>query len=162
MHLRGASNSAGRGFGQAQVPHLARLNQLRHGSYRFLNRDLWVDAMLIVQIDMVDAEPLKTGIAGRVHVFRRSVDTQQRTFGSAHVTELGCQHNFPAACFQDLCQQAFVGTHAVPISRIEEVDADIERGVEHAQISGFIGRSVELRHTHAAQANGRDFKALRP
>jgi hypothetical protein len=157
-----ARRGARRGFGQAQVEHLSRLHQLRHGTDRFLNRDPWVDAVLIVQVDMIDTEPLQTGIASRVHILRCSVDSKQRAIGSAHVAKLGGEHNFLAARFQDFGQQAFVGADAITIGRIEEIDADIERGIEHAQIRGFIGRSVVLGHTHAAEANGRDFEAVGP
>ncbi len=86
---------------------------------------------------------------------------KNRPVGTAHDAELGGEHDFVAARLHDLCQQPLVGAHAVDIGGIEEVDADIERGIEHTQIRDFIGRSVEVRHAHAAEADRRDFQALR-
>ena len=149
MHLGGAANGVRRGFGQAKVTHLAGLYQLRHGAHRFLDGDFRIDAVLVVQIDVIDAETLETGIAGLTHVLGCSIDAEGRAVGTARNAEFGGEHDFVAARFQYLPEQALVGTDAVHVGSVEKVDADIERGVEHAEIGGFIGRAIEVGHTHA-------------
>src|SRR5258708_39973816 len=96
-----------------------------------------------------------------MHVFGCTIDADEHAIGTAHIAELGGQHDFPAARLQDLPEQALVGTGAVHVGGVEKVDADVERGVEHAEIGGFIRRPVEVRHAHAAEADGGDFKALK-
>ena len=76
------------------------------------------------------------------------------------MAELGGQHDVLAARPQDLSEQALVGAGAVHVGGVEKVDADIERGIEHAEIGGRIGRPVEVRHAHAPEADGGDFETL--
>jgi hypothetical protein len=162
MHLCGAPNGVRRGFGQSEVTHLAGLDQIRHGAHGFLDLDLRVDAVLVVQIDMIDAQTrLRLASQARART-RGSVDAEERAVGTAHVAELGGEHDFLAARFQDLRQQALVGTDAVHVGGVEEVDADVERGIEHAEIGRFIGRAIEVRHAHAAQADGGDLRPCGP
>ena len=51
--------------------------------------DARVDAMLVVQVDMVDAEPLEAHVAGGLHVLGPAVDSQEGAVDPAHVRELG-------------------------------------------------------------------------
>jgi len=107
------------------------------------------------------AEPLETGVAGRVHVLWCSSDADEYTIRAAYVAELSGQYDFLAARLQDLSEQALIGAGAVHVGGVEKIDADVERCVEHAEIGGFIGRPVEVRHAHAAETDGGDFEALR-
>ena len=63
MHLHGAPQSVGAGFRQADVADLAFLDQLRHGANRFLDRSIRIDAVLVVEVDVLDAQPLQTCFA---------------------------------------------------------------------------------------------------
>jgi hypothetical protein len=47
------------GLGQADVAHLAGLDELRHRSHGVLDRGLRVDAVLVVEVDVIDAEALE-------------------------------------------------------------------------------------------------------
>src|ERR1700722_17236470 len=67
-----------------------------------------IDAMLVVKINMVDAETFETGIARCTHIRRCSIDAEGRAVGSAHDAELGGQHDLVAPRFQHLSEQAFV------------------------------------------------------
>ena len=58
----------GRGLGQAEVAHLAALDQPPHRAHRLLDRHLGVDAVLVVEIDHVDAEAREARVAGLRHV----------------------------------------------------------------------------------------------
>ena len=46
--------------------------------------------------------------------------------------------------------------HAVEVARVEQGDAGVERGVDGGDALDFVGRPVEVGHSHAAEANRRD------
>ena len=52
----GAADRLGAGFRQAEMPHFAFLDQLFHRAGDVLDRHLRIDAMLIEQIDRLDAQ----------------------------------------------------------------------------------------------------------
>jgi hypothetical protein len=106
--------------------------------------------MLVVQVDLLDAQALQAGVAGGAHVLRPAVHTEDFTRGPAHDAELGGQHHFAAARAQHLRQQTFVGAAAVHVGGIEKIHSDVERMVQHGEIGGLVGRAVEVRHAHAA------------
>src|SRR6185295_16260883 len=78
MDLRSPFESCGRGFGKAQVPHLACAHELGHCTDRFLDRRIGIDTVLIIQIDGVDAEALQTRVTSRADVFRAAIDANDR------------------------------------------------------------------------------------
>ena len=51
-------------LGQAEVADLPGRDELGHGADGLLDRDGLVDAVLVVEVDVVDAEPLQAGVAG--------------------------------------------------------------------------------------------------
>ena len=61
------------GLAQAERAHLALLDQPRHGADRVLDRNIGIDAVLIVEIDHIDAEPLEARLAGGRHIFGPAV-----------------------------------------------------------------------------------------
>src|SRR5207247_775005 len=52
--------------------------------------------------------------------------------------------------------QLLVGVGAVHVGRVEEVDAQVERAVDGRDRLAVVVRAVELRHAHAAEADGGD------
>ena len=52
----GPSDRGGGGFRQAEVLHFALLDQILDGSGDLLDRDIRVDAVLVVQIDRLDLQ----------------------------------------------------------------------------------------------------------
>ena len=51
-----------------------------------------IDAMLVIQIDRVDAEPLQRRVAGAPHVLGLAVDAEKRAVFAADVAELRREH----------------------------------------------------------------------
>ena len=88
MHGVRAANRFRRRFRQAQVSHLAGLDELRHRADGLLDRRIRVDAVLVIDVDRVDAEPLQRRVAGPVHVVGTAVDAEKRAVLVAHVAEL--------------------------------------------------------------------------
>ena len=92
-----AADRRGRGLGQAEVAHLAGRHQLGHRADGLLDRHLGVDAVLVVEVDVVDAEPLQAGRrrrGARTRAGRRCRGA--RVLGVAHVAELGGEQDLVA------------------------------------------------------------------
>jgi len=82
------------------------------------------------------------------------------TIRTAYVAELVASTTSSRRVFKTFPSRRSL-RRCVHVGGVEKIDADVERGVEHAEIGGFIGRPVEVRHAHAAETDGGDFKALR-
>src|SRR5215470_5777077 len=50
--------------------------------------------------------------------------------------------------------QHFVVAHAVEVARVEQRDTRIARGVNRGDALRTVGRTVEVRHSHASEADG--------
>ena len=98
--------------------------------------DVRIDAMLVVEVDRVDAEPLQRRVAGLAHVFRASVDAEERAIVAALVAELRGQHDRVAPVAHRAADQPLVRERAVHVGRVEEVDAEIQRAVDRRDRSG--------------------------
>ena len=90
--------------------------------------------MLIVQIDVIDAQALQAGVAGAAHVLWPAVDAEEGAVRAAHVAELGGDHDLVTAGAQDVRQQAFVGARdAVHVGGVEKIHADVDGAVDDVQ-----------------------------
>ena len=58
MDRVGPPDSLGLGFAEPQRPYLAGFHQLGHGAHRLLDRHRGIDAVLVVEIDHIDTQPL--------------------------------------------------------------------------------------------------------
>ena len=97
MHDVGPADGGGRCLGQAEVADLAGLHELRHGADGVLDRHALVDAVLVVKVDVVDTESLKTRLGGAAHVLRSAVDAESGAVLGALVAELGSEHDLVAS-----------------------------------------------------------------
>ena len=61
-----------------EVADLALLDELGHRPDGVLDRGAGVDAVLVVEVDVVGAEALQGGLAGRAHVVGAAVDAAPR------------------------------------------------------------------------------------
>ncbi len=156
MHLVRAADGFRLGFAQAQRPHLARLHQFAHRAHRILDRHRGIDAMLVVEIDHVDAEPLEAGLAGGLHIGRAAVDS----VGAARLlrlAELGGEHDLGApAAGQRLAEQRLVVAPAIHVGTVEEGDAAIERVMDDADRLGVVALAVGAGERHAAEPDRED------
>src|SRR5208337_3181986 len=67
------ADGRGRRLAQAEVTHLPLPDQLRHGADGLFDGDVWIDAVLVVEVDGIDAQPPERAFAGLAHVFRAAV-----------------------------------------------------------------------------------------
>ena len=95
----------GRRLGQAEVADLAGGDQLGHRPDGVLDGHARVRAVQVVQVDVVDAEPLERGVAGLRHVRGRAVDAHPLPVPE-DVAELGGQHDLVAAVGDGACRPA--------------------------------------------------------
>lgn len=138
----GAADGVGRGLAQAQRAHLALLHQLAHGADRILDRHRWIDAVLVVEVDHVDAQPLEARIARRLHVLRRSIDAVGAA-GPLDLAELGGEHDAVAArAGKRLADQLLVVAPAIHVGAVEHGDATIQRVVDQRDALGIVGLAI--------------------
>ena len=119
-----------------------------------------VDAVLVVEVDVVDAETLERGVAGPVHVLRRTVDPHPGAVLAALVPELRRDDDLFAPARDRLADEALVRERAVHVGRVQEGDAQIEGAMDRGDCPGLVGGPVELGHAHTAEAEGGDCKAF--
>ena len=161
VHGMRPPDGVGRRLGQAEEAHLALGHELGHRPDRLLNRGVGVDAVLVVEVDVVDAEPLEGAVAGLAHVLGTAVDgALGRVVGVADDAELGGDDRLVALPGQRLADEHLVGVRPVHVGGVEEVDPELERPVDGGGRLLVVGRTVEVGHPHAAQALAGDHQAL--
>src|SRR3954462_7231397 len=89
MNAVRAANGGRGSFRETDEADLPFPDELRHGAHCLLDRRIRIDAVLIVEIDVIDTEAPQRAFAGAADVVGLSVNAEERAFGRAHVTELG-------------------------------------------------------------------------
>src|ERR1019366_1738118 len=79
-------------FGKTKGAHLAFFHPQRHRPYWFLARSVGIDAVLVVQLDRIDAEAFQAALDRLADVFGLSVDAPG-AIRSAYDSELGSDHH---------------------------------------------------------------------
>jgi hypothetical protein len=152
MDLVGSAHRLGRGLGQAEVLDLALLDELGHRADGLLDRHRVVDAVLVVEVDEVDAEPLERVLAGLAHVVGPAVDAEKAAVLSALIAELAGDDDPVAALAHRPAHELLVGERPVHVGGVEEGSAEVEVAVDRGDRLVLVGGSVELRHPHAPEA----------
>src|ERR1700733_10888924 len=78
---------------QTEIAHLTLRDQPRHRADRIFDRRVRIDAMLIIEVDHVGAEPLEARFAGRLNIFRLAAHRTIRRIGGPYDAELGRKYN---------------------------------------------------------------------
>ncbi|TVU13687.1 hypothetical protein EJB05_37107, partial [Eragrostis curvula] len=139
-------------------------------THRDLDGHPFVDAVLVVEVDAVNAETLEAALACRAYVRRVAADLALAV-GEGEA-ELGGQlHLLPHPALQSLhmgitwsifSANDLVGVGAVDVGGVEEGDAGGDGVVdERDHVRLGLGRAVEGGHSHAAEALRRDLQTLR-
>ncbi len=160
MDFGGAAEGGGSGLRHAEVADFAGGDELGHSTDGVFDRGVGIDAVLVVEVDVVDAEALEAGVAGLANVFGPAVDAEEFAVGAAHVAELGGENDAVAAVADGAADELLVASGAVHVGGVEEVDAGVEGAVDDGDGFGVVGGSVELRHAHAAEAERGDVEAV--
>ena len=161
VHGAGAAQRLGARLGQPEVADLALLHELGHRADGLLDRRVGVDAVLVVEVDVVDAEAPQRSLGRLAHVLGPAADAAGgRVVGVADDAELGRQHDLVAAAGDRAADELLVGVRAVDVGGVEEGHAEVERAVDRGDRLGVVAAAVELGHAHAAEAEGGDGRAL--
>jgi hypothetical protein len=162
MHRVGAADRLGLRLRQAEMADLALLDQPRHPANRLLDRHRGIDAMLVVEVDGLDAQPLQAGFAGLQHVVGPPVDAicraRLRRLGLA---ELGGEHDAVAPSLDGAADQRLVVAPAIHVGAVEMGDAKIDGPADQVLRCRIVGRAVDTRQRHATQPDRADPQAVR-
>ena len=157
-----AADRLRRRFGQAEVPDLALPDQLADGARDVLDRDVRVYAVLIEEIDRLDAQPSQRGLRDLLDVLRPAVHADLFAFAGRveREPELRGDHHPVAERRERLAHELFVHERAVRLRGIEERDAALDRRPqERGHLPPVRGRAVGGGHAHAAEPDRRDLRA---
>jgi hypothetical protein len=75
-----------------------------------LDRRLRIDAVLVVDVDVVDAEPFQARLAGDRHVVGPAIDDAALAVGPAHVAEFGGDQHLVAPASRCCISSPLVGS----------------------------------------------------
>ena len=120
-------------------------------------------ARRLVEIDIVGAEPPQR--VGQEVLHRRgpAIEPDELALGRAQRAELhGDEHILPPPPPQRLADQHLIVPAAVEIAGVEEGHAPIDGAVNGGDTLAVVGRTIEVRHSHAAEAEGGNGWALGP
>ena len=92
----GATDGGGGGFGESEETDLAGGDEVGHGADGFFDGSVGVDAVLVVEVDDIDAETEEAGVACGTDVFGAAVDTEVVSVGGADVAEFGGEEDLAA------------------------------------------------------------------
>src|SRR5215471_5397701 len=148
-----ATNRGRRSFREAEVAHLAGANQIRHGTDGFFDGSVGINAMLVIEVDGVDAESIQAGVATGTDILRLTADAANIGIGAiANNGELGSKENFVAAVANGLADQDLVVAVAVDIGSIQEIDAQFDGAMDCGDRFGVVARAIKFRHAHTPKA----------
>ncbi len=152
-------------FRKAEVFHLALPDQFRHGAHRIFDRNVRIDAMLIEQVDDIDAKAFEGGFGNGAHIFRAAVRAHHhlacRFAGVDFETELGGDDHLVAIGLQAFADEDFIVVRPINLCRIEKGDAEFDGAVQRCNCAALIaGRAIGMGHAHAAEAERRNGKVV--
>jgi hypothetical protein len=159
LDVVGAPDRLGAGLGQAEVPHLPRPDQVLDRSSDVLDRHLGVDAVLIQQVDGVDAEALERTVHGLADVLGAAGEAHLPTFLVEAEPELGGDDHLVAEGGEGLTHELLVHERAIHLGGVEEGDPPLHRRPDHRDaLLPVRGRAKAGADTHAAEPDRRDLQ----
>src|SRR5262249_60225965 len=89
MYGWGTPEGVPRRFRQPEVPNLPGGDELCHRAHRVLDRQVGIRSVLVVEVDVIDAEPLQRRVARAAYILRSAIDgTKAAVVGTAPAAEL--------------------------------------------------------------------------
>src|SRR5262249_53700177 len=131
-----------------------------HGADGLLDRHLRIDAVLVIEVDVIRSQSTKRPFDRAAHVTGGAV---LRPYGR-HLTgngpvhppaELRRDHVVVAAPRHGSPDKRLVRQSPVQLRRIDEVDAKLERPPDRLDTFRLVSRAVERGHTHTTQTDRR-------
>ena len=117
--------------------------------------------MLVIDVDVINPQPLERAVAGLAHVLRPAVYAPSPlTVRAAHESELRGHPHFVTPAADRLADQLLVGERAVGVRRVEQINPQIQGPVDGRDGLGLVCRPVGIAHTHAAEPHRGDDQTL--
>src|SRR5580658_3865198 len=124
MNFVRPANSGRRRFRESEIFHFAGFHQISHRAYGVFDRSVGVHAMLVIKIDVIDAEALERSFTGRFHVLRLAADAEERWIVLLSQEGELCGHEeFAAAAANSLAYQLLIIANAIGVGGVQEIDA---------------------------------------
>src|SRR5258706_8568171 len=131
MDLRGSPHRSRSRLGQAERSHLARRNEFGHRANGFLDGNVRIYSMLIVNVDGLDAQPAKARVARAADIFGRAIDAPN-CIGTDTEAKLRSYDDAVARNLaQETSKQFLVLVRAVDFGRIQEVATEFHISAEN-------------------------------
>ena len=115
----GAADRVGSGLGQADVADLALGDEFGEGADGVFDRRLRVDPVLVVEVDVVGAEPLERALDRGADVRRAAVEVAGAAAGVRDDSELRRQHHVVAAALDRAADEFLVGEGSVDLGGVD-------------------------------------------
>jgi hypothetical protein len=112
---------------------------------RLLDRDLQVDAVQVVKVDVVEPEPLQAGLDRLPRRHRRGAGPAQLA-----MRELAGDHQLVALSRQRFPKQRLVVPRAIAAGGVEEGDPELDRAMQGPGRLRVVGRALDAGKPHAA------------
>src|SRR5258708_26372353 len=152
MNAVGAANGFRARLAETEKAGLAVRDQPGHGADRLFDRHGWIDAVLIIQIDHLDAEALQAGLAGSDHVLRPPVGYFAPA--AAEIAELGRHEYLGTAPREGLADNRFILPEPIHIAGVEEPHPTLDSVTNEVYSGPVIAGAVYVGQRHAAEADG--------
>src|SRR5205823_5300230 len=143
--------------GEAEVANLSLVLEPRHFADRIFDRHVGIDAVLIIEIDRVDPEPLEARVAGGADIFGVAAHAEELAIRPTHIGELGGEEDLVAAAADRSADQLLVLERPVHVGGVEEGNALVERVMDGRNRLLVVAASVKLAHAHAAETDRGNF-----
>jgi hypothetical protein len=145
-------------FGKAEVLDLAFLDQVPHRACYLFDGHLRVDAVLVVEVDGFDPEPLERALSHPPDVFGTAVEHLLVVGAPELEAELGGDHH-PAAEGLECFAHDLLVLRAVDLGGVEEGDAALGGRPDQVDRLLLVGRrAVAVAKAHRAITDGGDFE----
>ena len=150
----GAADGVGAGLAQAEIAHLALLDQARHGADGILDRHVGIDTVDVIEVDVVDAETLQARVAGDRHIIRLAVDPATLAAGAADIAEFRSDEIFLAPAFHGAADELLVEAGGIGVGGIKEVYSNLGCAMNCRDGFRIVGHAVVRAHARTAEPDG--------
>src|SRR5258708_9928411 len=137
------------GLGKAEKAYLSLLDQITYRTGHILHRHLWIDTVLIQQVNVIGLESLERAFDGLTDILRPA-----RCFGADLLAVLETKAKFGgddylvAPALERPAEQLLVGQGTIALARIEEGASALAGPVQARHHVMLIPRTIALPHKH--------------
>src|SRR5258706_3696446 len=154
MDRMGAPDVGYTGLGKAEKAYLSLLDQITYRTGHILHRHLWIDTVLIQQVNVIGLESLERAFDGLTDILRPA-----RCFGAHLLAVLEMKAKFGgddylvAPALERPAEQLLVGEGTIGLRCISEGAYDLDGTLKCRDRFLLIGRAIGLGHGHTTETD---------